>query len=191
MKIKLNDLKKNTQEYVQIGNLNQFKEKNMDLNSQYLNNYMNDLTLFDWIRHTNSFHAFNQKCPKDEIKSQHPATYEEELPFYYIEYFSKQNEIVLDPFTGTGTTNISAHLLNRKSIGIEINPYFYNLAKLRFQENNLDQSKHILINTDIISFLKSGNLKSFLHSMKCEIALTITSPPLFNILWFLSNKKNC
>lgn len=61
---------------------------------------------------------------------------------------------------------------------------------MRFQENNLDTTKHILFNTDSLTFLKAGKLKSFLQKRKWEIALTITSPPYFNILRFFNNKKN-
>ena len=40
----------------------------------------------------------------------------------YIEYYSKEGEIVLDPFMGSGVTVIEALKLNRKTVGVDINP---------------------------------------------------------------------
>ena len=46
---------------------------------------------------------------------------------------SKEGQVILDPFLGSGTTCIAAELENRISIGIEINEYYYNLAKNRIK----------------------------------------------------------
>ena len=40
----------------------------------------------------------------------------------YIEYFTEEGDIVCDPFTGSGITNISALELKRRTIGVDINP---------------------------------------------------------------------
>ena len=40
----------------------------------------------------------------------------------YIEYYSKENEIVLDPFAGSGVCLIEAIQVNRKAIAIDLNP---------------------------------------------------------------------
>lgn len=54
--------------------------------------------------------------------------------------FTNENDIVLDPFLGSGTTALAAKLLNRKYIGFEINPDFYEIAKKRLANipNRLD-----------------------------------------------------
>ena len=48
------------------------------------------------------------------------AAFPEELPYRLIKLFSYKDEIVLDPFLGSGTTMKVAESLGRKSIGFEI-----------------------------------------------------------------------
>ena len=64
----------------------------------------------------------------NSIKSKHPATYSIEIPNRHIISWSNENDIVLDPFIGSGTTAISALQNNRKYIGFEINREYVELA---------------------------------------------------------------
>ena len=48
-----------------------------------------------------------------------------------IENSSKENEIVLDPFLGVGTTAIASKEANRQYIGIELDEHYYNIANER------------------------------------------------------------
>jgi site-specific DNA-methyltransferase (adenine-specific)/site-specific DNA-methyltransferase (cytosine-N4-specific) len=59
----------------------------------------------------------------------HSAAFPEELPAWFIKLFTKENDTVLDPFMGSGTTVFAAHTLRRKAIGIEIVPEYYRAVK--------------------------------------------------------------
>ena len=59
----------------------------------------------------------------------HSAAFPEELPEWFIKLFTKENDIVLDPFMGSGTTLIVANRMKRNSIGIEIIPEYYEMVK--------------------------------------------------------------
>lgn len=61
----------------------------------------------------------------------HPLPFPLELPKRCIKMFSLVGDTVLDPFLGSGTTLIAAHLNNRKGIGIEIDKKYCELAKQR------------------------------------------------------------
>ena len=52
----------------------------------------------------------------------------------YIKQFSKEGDIVLDPFCGSGISNIEANLLKRKTIGIDINPMAIFITKQTLQK---------------------------------------------------------
>ena len=54
-----------------------------------------------------------------------------------IRMFSFVGDTVLDPFTGTGTTNVAAAKCGRNSVGVEIDPeYFKNAARRLEQETH-------------------------------------------------------
>jgi site-specific DNA-methyltransferase (adenine-specific) len=58
----------------------------------------------------------------------HPAPFPEELPRRLIKLYSYPDDLVLDPFAGSGTTLVAAKRLGRQSLGVEINPVFCELT---------------------------------------------------------------
>lgn len=64
---------------------------------------------------------------------QHPAPYPVELAERLIRMFSFVGDTVLDPFMGTGTTNIAAARWGRNSIGVEVDPEYFALAASRIE----------------------------------------------------------
>jgi site-specific DNA-methyltransferase (adenine-specific)/site-specific DNA-methyltransferase (cytosine-N4-specific) len=59
----------------------------------------------------------------------HSAAFPEELPEWFIKLFTKENDTVLDPFMGSGTTLKVAKRMKRNSIGIEIVPEYYEMVR--------------------------------------------------------------
>lgn len=59
----------------------------------------------------------------------HSAAFPEELPEWFIKLFTKENDTILDPFMGSGTTLSVANRMKRNSIGIEIVPEYYKMVK--------------------------------------------------------------
>ncbi len=64
---------------------------------------------------------------------QHPAPYPLELAERLVRMFSFVGDTVLDPFMGTGTTNIAAAHWGRNSIGIEVDPAYFDMAAQRIE----------------------------------------------------------
>lgn len=63
----------------------------------------------------------------------HPAIYPEKIIDEFIKLLTKPDDIVLDPFVGSGTTCVSANKLGRKYIGIDINPKYMEYARKRIK----------------------------------------------------------
>jgi len=61
----------------------------------------------------------------------YPAKFFPELPRWLINRYSKPNDLILDPFAGSATTNIEALLLNRNSVAIDVDPFAKYLAKVK------------------------------------------------------------
>ena len=77
------------------------------------------MTNEEWNTYFNGHWYFN-----GAKQDNHLAMFPEELPARLIKMFSFENETVLDPFMGSGTTALAAKKLNRNSVGYEINPEF-------------------------------------------------------------------
>lgn len=65
----------------------------------------------------------------------HSAAFPDELPEWFIRLFTKENDVVLDPFMGSGTTVIVANKMGRIGLGIEIIEEYYKLAKDQLSQN--------------------------------------------------------
>ncbi|RZD17557.1 MAG: site-specific DNA-methyltransferase [Candidatus Acididesulfobacter diazotrophicus] len=61
----------------------------------------------------------------------HPAPFPEELPYRLIQLYSFKDDVILDPFMGSGTTAAAALKSERKFIGYDINQEYINLAERR------------------------------------------------------------
>jgi len=73
--------------------------------------------------------SVNSKMPKI-----HKAVMKQEIADYFIETFTKEKDIILDPFMGIGTTGISCVSMNRDFIGIELIKEYYDISGHRIQE---------------------------------------------------------
>ena len=65
----------------------------------------------------------------------HPAPYPEEIAERLMRMFSFAGDVVLDPFMGTGTTTVAAARWGRNSIGVEIDPHYFDIAESRIRKS--------------------------------------------------------
>ena len=103
------------------------------------------------------------------------------IPRNIILRYSRENDIVLDQFVGGGTTLVEAKLLNRKSIGIDINPKAISICKKVLDFNIKKQGKVCLL---------KGNAQSLNKIKDNSIDLICTHPPYANIIRYSEGLKN-
>ena len=77
----------------------------------------------------------------DKIAYNHPATFPEELARDHILSWSNENDLVFDPFAGSGTTLVMARQYNRNFLGFEINDEYMKIIEKRLEKypNKLDE----------------------------------------------------
>ena len=73
--------------------------------------------------------------PERARKIGHPAPFPVDLPRRLIELYTFKNDVVLDPFLGSGSTAIAAVETNRKFIGVELDEEYVRLAQRRLKED--------------------------------------------------------
>jgi len=133
-----------------------------NLNRQPVKNYYNDSGSFSryfdldiWFEHKikdlpiniqkvfpfliESKASSTEKNKGLDVKNNHPTVKPIKLMSYLITLGSRENDIILDPFMGSGSTGNAAKLLNRKFIGIEKEEEYIEIASKRIEIVNNQQ----------------------------------------------------
>jgi DNA modification methylase len=115
--------------------------------------------------------------PRNKYQLEHGAVYPVKLAERLIKMYSKEQDLVFDPFLGIGTTLIAAQNLERHGIGIELNTKFVRIAEKWVSENRglfLSEFIYKVINDDCRNLLR--------HVRKDSVQVTVTSPPYANFI---------
>jgi len=138
----------------------------------------NNLDGATWIRNSISIWSDIRKS-QQEIALGHPAIFPSQLVERLINCFTVGDKLaVLDPFSGSGSTVVTAYRMNHIGIGFEINEKYIELTKQRLsecspQQNELDDNIR-LYNSDARHILK--------YIPENSIDIVITSPPYWDVL---------
>ena len=145
-----------------------------------LSNKLNHLTGKEWIKSIKSWFIFDaiQADIKEEKEitqraglnsEDHPATYSPTMMSEFISFFTKEGDLVLDPFNGIGSTLVGCDRTGRRGVGIELNEKYFEITKLRTKQKVIHGSSE-----KISALLKANKIKN--------INFSISSPPYWNIL---------
>lgn len=129
----------------------------------------NGLTAREWtVLSRNVWNDLSSSRKKHHL--QHGATYPKALTDRLITMYSREGDLVFDPFLGTGTTLLSAKSLNRNGIGIELSEEFFTYATEQLNEPSLFASTNIQIYHD-----DCRNMEKYLEDNSIQVS--VTSPP--------------
>ena len=83
-------------------------------------------------------------------KTSHPCQFPVAIPDRLIKALTNENDLVLDPFMGVGTTAVAAVMEKRRFVGSELEPEYYKIARERIQETikgniRIRQDKPVLV----------------------------------------------
>lgn len=142
-------------------------------------NKLNELTGSEWLPETKSF--FFQKGlgsdhPHAQIEREHPAPFSFQDVQRLVEFFTKEDNVVLDPFSGVGSTAKACALSGRYCVGVELSEQWHDLAqkRLRVEVSEEAEDEQTLICDDCRNYLSNTEDNTF--------DFMVTSPPYWSIL---------
>ncbi|QMU66629.1 MAG: site-specific DNA-methyltransferase [Flavobacteriaceae bacterium] len=112
-------------EYILVFSKGDYKRDRKKTEKEYREN---TIARDDFMKWTKSIWTFNAESAR---RIGHPAPFPIDLPYRLIQLYSFTNDIILDPFMGSGTTAIAALKSNRKYVGFDTNQEYVHLAEKR------------------------------------------------------------
>ncbi len=120
---------RDTHEYILVFSKGTFKREKIDGRES-------TITKEEFLEYTKSVWDLFSESAK---KVGHPAPFPVELPYRLIQLYTYSNEVVLDPFMGSGQTALAALKSGRRYVGYELNGEYLALAKNRIENFKTDQ----------------------------------------------------
>ena len=126
---------------------------------------------------------YSRPPSRDKLKSQHPATFAETDIERLLRFFTKQDQRVLDPFVGSGSTLIACKATNRNGVGIELVPRWAEIARKRVSGDDLPLFRNIEIEEGYPQQIIDGDAREIMCTLGDEtFDFIVTSPPYWKIL---------
>lgn len=153
----------------------------------------NDLNLKNWKEldiDVNSLWIINERDKSGKHRNIYHGNFIPQIPNQLIRRFTKENELVLDVFLGSGTSLYECESLNRKFIGLDINQKMIDYVNSQmanstfknFSIHNCDVTNEIQTKNEIeksLSILEEKNIKFMLFH-----------PPYMDIVKFTDNPND-
>ncbi|HMF31159.1 MAG TPA: site-specific DNA-methyltransferase, partial [Candidatus Lokiarchaeia archaeon] len=159
-------------------NIKQLEEKLFTAGTFTDRNTLNDLTGTEWLRYTKSWFVMDGKAADiDEAIENHPGSFPPELAAHFIKFFTKQGQMIIDPFMGIGSTFAAAADLGRQCIGVELNPEYADYARRRVPAAGGYDRRLIVHTADARQIQAIWKKEDY-----PPVNLCITSPPYWNML---------
>ena len=129
----------------------------------------------DFEMQTNTVWSFPDRGNWATHDAKYRGNWSPYIPRNLLLRYSKEDDVVLDQFVGSGTTLIETKLLNRKGIGVDINPDAIEIAKLHvgFEYKNAVATQLFVGNARKLDFISNNS-----------IDLICTHPPYANIIQY-------
>lgn len=148
-------------------------------------NILNDLVGKEWICETKSVwfqKGLGSKHPDTKIERQHPAQFSFQDIIRLVNFFTKENGMVLDPFCGVASTLKACACTCRQGMGIELTKKWVDLGEKRLNDEVPNRINQKIIHGDTREIMPTFQDKYF--------DFIVTSPPYWGILRKNSDHKS-
>jgi len=145
-------------------------------------NRLNDLDPKSWLIFQKSWFIHNPP-PRRKDVLRHPAKFPETLAREFIEFFTKQDQVVLDPMVGTGSTLVAALQSGRHSYGVELNQEYADIARQVVLEERAELgSQANNLTAEVITGDANRIVECLANYHLPPIDYVLTSPPYWDML---------
>ena len=140
---------------------------------------LNDLSESQWVRQqepiiANFFPTSGENSDAHHIRKKHPSPKPPQLMKRLIEFFTKKDGWVLDPFVGAGSTLLACSMTNRCGVGVDLSREYLDLYQAACED--LDLEHQIVYQGD------AGHLEGIFSGKDYLFDLVLTDPPYGNML---------
>jgi DNA modification methylase len=122
-------------------------------------------------------------APRKKNEILHPAKYPEELVHMFLNQFTEEGQNILDPMSGTGSTQVASLKHGRNAFGTELSPFFADIAQQRCKEiTNPSQPDLFSARNEHTFKILNKDARLINSDDFPEIHYMITSPPYWDML---------
>lgn len=154
----------------------------------------NDLNLSDWREldiNTDSLWLIGERDKSGKHKNIYHGNFIPQIPNQLIRRYTKKDEVVFEPFAGSGTTLFECEELERKYIGVDINP-----EMIQYIQNNRDQM--FIDNRSFIEECNSADANALNSAVENgfkqlgvkDAQFVLMHPPYMDIVKFTENEND-
>jgi len=151
----------------------------------------NDLNLEDW-KDTEIWTDSLWIIPKRDKSGKHDGFYHgnfvPQIPRQLILRYTKKDDVVFDPFVGSGTTAYEAESLERHFVGVDIQPGL--IKHIKSKVDNKDYFAELIVGDSMDKSTFSGIVEILNKKKRRNVQLAILHPPYADILKFSNHEKD-
>ena len=153
----------------------------------------NDLDLKNWQEleiNTDSLWIINQRDKSGKHKNVYHGNFIPQIPNQLINRYTKKDDVILEPFMGSGTTLFECEKLNRKYIGFDINPLMLDYVNKSMENSGFDEKFYINYCNSLDTIQVDENISDAKKKFNCEnVQFVLMHPPYMDIVKFTEDER--
>ena len=152
----------------------------------------NDITKENWRQsdiNVDSLWLINERDKSGKHANVYHGNFVPQIPYQLISRYTKKNDIVLELFSGSGTTLFECEKLNRRYIGFDINQNIINYVNDKMKDSHFDYKLNNADVTNNISFNSVVQVDLDEYNSK-TVDFVIAHPPYLDIIEFTKQEND-
>lgn len=154
----------------------------------------NDLDMQNWKEldiNTDSLWMISERDKRGKHKNVYHGNFIPQIPNQLIRRYTKANDIVLEPFMGSGTTLFECEKLNRKYIGFDINPDMLDYVNNSMNDGTYSDNFYINYCNSLNELQVDENIENANKKFNSKnVQFVLMHPPYMDIVKFTENKDD-